>query len=309
MQFFLAPMAEISTASFRKICYLGGADVCYTEMMSAKAILFGNKKTLQMAMVLPDEPKTFVQIFGSEPEDIAEAIRRIEAVCPPYGFDINMGCPMKKVIKGRNGAFLMTGPEKVRRIVRAARQATKRPLSAKIRKGYLRESASEIAAIIEGEGADLLVIHPRLKSEMFIPGTCDFDLSIRIAEERKIPVIHSGDILRPQDLARFAGSRIAGIMIGRGACGSPWIFKEMKGGSFLSPEQKKEMMTLHFNLIQVYSSLLDPTGMLNEIKRHAVWYSKSMPGAAEFRNSLYRARWAKEPLVREISRFLGLSLQ
>ncbi len=308
MQFYLAPMAEISTAAFRKMCYLGGADACYTEMISAKAVVFGNKKTLAMALVEPDEPKTFVQIFGSEPEDIAGAIQRIEEIRAPYGFDLNMGCPMKKVIKGRNGAFLMTNPEKVRRIVRAARAATKRPLSVKIRKGYLTENCSEIAAIIEEEGADLLVVHPRLKSDMFLPGTCDFDLSIRIAAERRIPVIHSGDIVGPRDLERFAGSKVAGVMVGRGAFGRPWIFEVMKTGKEPAPERKKELITLHFNLIRLYSSRLSEKVMMNELKRNAVWYSRGIAGATEFRNRLYQTRWKPDDLLAEIGRFLGVSL-
>ncbi len=308
MGFYLAPMAEISTAAFRKMCYLGGADVCYTEMISAKAVMFGNKKTLKMAMVEPDEPKTFVQIFGSEPEDIAAAIRRIEEVCPPYGFDLNMGCPMKKVIKGRNGAFLLTDPDKVRRIVRAARAATKRPLSVKIRKGYLKDNCAEIAAIAEEEGADLLVVHPRLKSDMFLPGTCDFNLSIRIATERHIPVIHSGDITSPSDLVRFAGSRIAGVMIGRGAFGRPWVFEMMKTGQEPAPERKKDLITLHFNLIRLYSSRRSLKAMRYELTRNAFWDSRGMAGATEFRNSLYQRKWKPEELLVEIARFLGVTL-
>ncbi len=301
-------MAEISTAAFRKVCYLGGADACYTEMISAKAVMFNNKKTLAMALVEPDEPKTFVQIFGSEPDDIAGAIRKIEEIRPPYGFDLNMGCPMKKDIKGRNGAFLHTDPAKVRRIVRAARAATKRPLSVKIRKGYIKDNSTEIAAIVEEEGADLLVVHPRLKSEMFLPGTCDFDLSIRLAAERRIPVIHSGDIVATADLPRFAGSRVAGIMIGRGAFGQPWVFDVLKTGTEPSPERKRELITLHFNLIGLYSSRLSEKVVMNELKRNAVWYSRGMTGATAFRNALYQNRWKLEDLLRELERFLGISL-
>jgi len=309
MQLYLAPMAEISTAAFREICYLTGADVCYTEMISAKGIMFGNKKTVKMAKVLPEEPRTFVQMFGSEPDDIAGSIMRVEAVNPAaYGFDINMGCPMKKVIKGRNGAFLMTDPEKVRRIVRAARATTKKPLSVKIRKGYQQENGSEIAAIIEDEGADLLVIHPRLKTQMFLPGTCDPDFSIRIAAERRIPVIHSGDITEPKDLERFAGTNIAGFMIGRGTFGRPWIFEELRSGIPAVAERKRELMTLHFRAIRLYSAGISIRTMMNELKKNAVWYSRGGAGSTEFRNHIYQTKWDEQGLLGTINNFFGIDI-
>ncbi|HNT28863.1 MAG TPA: tRNA-dihydrouridine synthase family protein [bacterium] len=308
MRLYLAPMAEISTAAFREICYRNGADVCYSEMISAKAVMFNNKKTIKMAMIRPEEPRTFVQIFGSDPDDIAGAIRRIEELCPPYGFDINMGCPMKKVIKGRNGAFLMTDPDKVRRVVRAARAATKKPLSVKIRKGYIHENGSEVAAIIEEEGADLLVIHPRLKTQMFLPGTCDPDFSIRIAVERKIPVIHSGDITGPKDIERFADSRVAGVMIGRGTFGRPWIFDEIRHGVAKDAEERKAIMKLHFNAIRIYSRQLSEKAMMSEIKKNAVWYSRGYEGAAEFRNRVYQTAWAESDLMRFVGDFFGMGL-
>lgn len=302
-------MAEISTAAFRQICYLTGADVCYTEMISAKGVMFGNKKTLKMAQVLPEEPKTFVQMFGSEPDDIAGAIQRVEAVNPTaYGFDINMGCPMKKVLKGRNGAFLMTDPEKVRRIVVAARAATKKPLSVKIRKGYQQENGLEIGAIIEEAGADLLVIHPRLKTQMFLPNTCDPDFSIRLATERGIPVIHSGDITEPGDLERFAGTKVAGFMIGRGTYGRPWIFEELRSGAPTSDERKRELMTLHFRAIRLYSVGISIRTMMNELKRNAVWYSRGGAGSTEFRNHIYQTKWEEQELLETINRFFGIEI-
>jgi len=201
LDYYLAPLAEVTSPEFREICYEGGADTCYSEMISAKALTFGNRKTFDLARIGKKEKRTFLQLFGSEPEVFGEAVKILLENESPYGIDINAGCPVKKVIGTGAGSILMDDPKKLGRIVKAVRNVTDLPLSVKIRKGFLAPSYLECAAEIQDNGADLLVVHPRLRSQMF-SGKSDFNVSAELAEKMNIPVIHSGDIRTVEDASR-----------------------------------------------------------------------------------------------------------
>ena len=250
-------------------------------MISAKAVTLRNRKTISLAEIDEREPRTFLQFFGGDPDVIKEAAEKILERVTPAGIDINAGCPVRKVVAARAGSALMDDPERLGKIVKTLRNVTKLPLSVKIRKGFKTPNYERCAAAAVENGADMLTVHPRLRTEMF-SGVCDFDVSIELAEKLPIPVIHSGDIREPGDLERFKGTKIAGIMVGRAALGKPWIFRELKGEN-VSENEKKEMMTRHFK----YYLDLDTKVARTMIRRHASWYSTGMRGSADFRRVIF----------------------
>ncbi len=304
MKYFLAPMADITDRPFREVCYSAGADICYSEMISAKAVVFGNHKTVDMTFVSENEPMTFLQLFGSDPEAIEKSIGIIEEKRSFYGFDINMGCPVKKVIKTGAGSALMKDPQLVREIVKRARRATKKPLSVKIRKGFETENALEIARIAEGEGADIVVVHPRLRSEMFM-GKSDFDLSVKIAGELSVKVVHSGDIRELSDQESLLSSDLYGIMVGRGILGAPWLFRELSEKRLTTEDERRKLVELHFS--QIVSAYSDFKAKLL-LRKHAAWYSKGRRGGSEFRSSLFLPEMEGEELVSTIENFFEIKI-
>lgn len=303
MNFYLAPLAEITSKEFRLLCYEGGADACFSEMISAKAVTLRNRKTIALSEIDPSEPCTFLQFFGGDPEVIKEAAEKILERVTPAGIDINAGCPVRKVVAARAGSALMDDPERLGKIVKTLRSVTDLPLSVKIRKGFKTPNYERCAAAAVENGADFLTIHPRLRTDMFTAGTCDFDVSIELAEKLPIPVIHSGDIRQIGDIDRFKNTKIAGVMVGRGALGKPWIFRELKGGT-VSVEEKKALMTKHFR----YYLDLDTKTAHTMIRRHASWYSAGFHASAEFRNSIFDPGNDVTKVVEIIEDFFGIEL-
>ncbi len=303
MNFYLAPLAEITSKEFRLLCYEGGADACFSEMISAKAVTLRNRKTIALSEIDPSEPCTFLQFFGGDPEVIKEAAEKILERVTPAGIDINAGCPVRKVVAARAGSALMDDPERLGKIVKTLRSVTDLPLSVKIRKGFKTPNYERCAAAAVENGADFLTVHPRLRTDMFTAGTCDFDVSIELAEKLPIPVIHSGDIRQIGDIDRFKNTKIAGVMVGRGALGKPWIFRELKGET-VSVEEKKALMTKHFR----YYLDLDTKTAHTMIRRHASWYSAGFHASAEFRNSIFDPGNDVTKVVEIIEDFFGIEL-
>lgn len=302
MKLYLAPLAEITSKEFRTLCYKCGADICYSEMISAKAITLKNKKTLSLSEIDEKEPQTFLQFFGGEPEIIKEAVEIILDKVKPAGIDINAGCPVKKVVAARAGSALMENPEKLGKIVKTVRSITDLPLSVKIRKGFKTPNYERCAKEIQDNGANFLIIHPRLRTEMF-SGCCDFNATFELAKTLQIPVIHSGDVKNAEDLERFKGSEVYGVMVGRAALGRPWIFNELKGKE-PSPDKKREIMANH---LRYYLTLNDKFGQ-TMLRRHASWYSAGFKESADFRNKIF-APWADvRQLVEIINNFFGVTL-
>ena len=303
MEIYLAPLAEITSKEFRLLCYEGGADACFSEMISAKAVTLRNRKTIGLSEIDEREPRTFLQFFGGDPEVMKEAAEKILERVNPAGIDINAGCPVRKVVAARAGSALMDDPERLGKIVKTFRKVTDLPLSVKIRKGCKTPNYERCAAEAVDNGADFLTIHPRLRTDMFTVGTCDFDVSIELAEKLPIPVIHSGDIRQKSDLDRFIGTKIAGVMVGRGALGKPWIFRELKGET-VSDEEKKEMMKKHFR----YYLDLDTKLAHTMIRRHASWYSSGFHASADFRNSIFSPDNDTKKVVEIIEEFFGIKI-
>jgi len=303
LDFYLAPLAEITSKEFRTLCYEGGADICYSEMISAKAVTLKNRKTLTLSELESGEKKTYLQFFGHDPDTIKAAVEIILSKVTPFGIDINAGCPVRKVIANKAGSALMADPERLGEIVKAVKSVTNLPLSVKIRKGFKTPNYLECAKIIEDNGADILIVHPRLQPEMF-SGTCDHNVSIELANIMKIPVIHSGDIKTREDLEKFKGSNIKGIMVGRGVLGAPWVFDEIKGET-VSAERKKEMMEKHF---RYYISLGSNKFAHTMIRRHGSWYSSGMNGSSDFRNRIFARSTGIEEAVEMVRNFFRINI-
>ncbi|MBR4490521.1 tRNA-dihydrouridine synthase family protein, partial [bacterium] len=269
----------------------------------AKAVTLRNRKTIALSEIDEIEPRTALQFFGGDPEVIKEAAEKILERVRPAGIDINAGCPVRKVVAARAGSALMDDPERLGKIVKTLRSVTDLPLSVKIRKGFKTPNYERCAAAAVENGADFLTVHPRLRTDMFTAGTCDFDVSIELAEKLPIPVIHSGDIRQIGDIDRFKNTKIAGVMVGRGALGKPWIFRELKGET-VSVEEKKALMTKHFR----YYLDLDTKTAHTMIRRHASWYSAGFHASAEFRNSIFDPGNDVTKVVEIIKDFFGIEL-
>jgi tRNA-dihydrouridine synthase B len=303
MELILAPLAEITSMEFRNLCYEGGADCCYTEMVSAKAVTLKNKKTRGIASVDQGEKKTFIQFFGSDPDVMKEAVSIVLEQESPAGIDINAGCPVKKVVGQGAGSALMDHPDKLGRIVKAVRSVTDLPLSVKIRKGFRTPNYLNCAFAARDNGADILIVHPRLRTEMF-SGVSDHEVTLELLKVLDIPVIHSGDVRTMDDMEKFRGAGLHGIMIGRGVLGKPWIFRELKGET-VSHDEQKDYMERHF---KHYMGIKDRKRAHTMMRRHASWYSSGMNGSAEFRNEVFRHEKTIEDTTGEIENFFGIKL-
>ena len=288
---FLAPMAGVTDLAFRIICDRFGAGLSYTEMVSAKALSFSDKKTRRL-METENLP-TAVQIFGSESEIISQMIPKIES--QGLFVDINMGCPAPKIVNNGEGSALMRDLEKAEKIIDAAVRAATKPVTVKMRAGWDEGSknAVELARIAEKCGASAVTVHGRTR-EQFYSGKADREIIRKVCENVTIPVIANGDVFSAEDgasLLRETGA--AAVMIGRGAQGNPWIFKQMcelfelgKVETFPTQEERINQAIGH---IELMCSIKGEYIGIREARKHASWYIKGMKGAASLRNEINTA--------------------
>ena len=290
----LAPMAGITDLSFRLMARRFGADLVTSEMVSAEGVLRGNPATRALLRIHPEERPVAVQLFGGKARAVAEAAR----VVADQGVDIidlNMGCAVPKVIRQGAGAALVLDPDRVGEMVAAVRQAVRAPVTVKIRSGWSREqiNAVEVARRVEGAGADALTVHPRTARQGF-SGAADWEIIARVKAGVSIPVIGNGDVRRPEQVEKLRQlTGCDGVMIGRGAMGNPWIFREAKQlarGEIrrrLSPGERLEVMLEHVRLFQAHSA---NRSMLIGARSLLIWYSRGFPGSGRLRAALAGCR-------------------
>ena len=288
---FLAPMAGVTDLPFRKICRRYGAGLVYSEMVSAKGLYYNDKKTADLMRIDDEERPCAIQIFGSDADIMAEVIPKVMAVKPDI-IDINMGCPAPKIIKGGAGSALMKNPELAGKIIKSVSEAVEIPVTVKIRTGWDSDNinAVDMALIAEENGAAAITVHGRTKEQMYAPGI-DIETIIKVKQSVKIPVIANGDIDSVQSAAlMYEKTGCDLIMVGRGALGRPWIFSQIN--AYLSecrvlpdPPVTERMLVMlrHVEKICAYSG--ERIG-LREARKHALWYTKGVRGAAEYRRQL-----------------------
>lgn len=290
-RYILGPMAGVTDLPFRVLCKEQGAGLLCMEMVSAKAILYNNKNTESLLEIHPDEQPVSLQFFGSDPKIMSEMAKRVEE--RPFDImDINMGCPVPKVVRNGEGSALMKNQKLVYEIVSAMVKAIDKPVTVKIRKGFDDSciNAVEIAKIIEEAGAAAVAVHGRTR-EQYYSGQADWDIIRQVKEAVSIPVIGNGDVTSPQkaeELVKQTGCD--GIMIARGAQGNPWIFSEMityeETGVLPerpSLEEIRDMMLRHARLQLKYKG--EFIG-IREMRKHVAWYTKGLHGAARLRDQI-----------------------
>lgn len=303
----LAPLAGYTNEVYRNMCRDFGASLAYTEMISAKGLLYENDKTIDMAMCDKDNGYTAVQLFGYDIKEMVQAAKIVEERTKCDIIDINMGCPVKKVIKSQSGAYAMTELEHSYELVKAIVEAVKKPVTVKIRLGWDHNSINcvEFAKAMEKAGASAIAIHGRTKSDMYT-GKVNLDYIKKVKEAVKIPVIGNGDIKSFSDAKYFLEyTGVDALMIGRASFGNPWIFKEIEDGfegrEFKKPTviDKIDMLEKHLNeLIELKGEYI----AILEMRTMAGWYVKGYQNTKPFKEKITGVK-TKEELIKVINEF------
>lgn len=277
---FLAPMAGVSDVGFREQAVKFGADVTVTEMLSTRAMAHNPKKTNLMTITSPYEKLVVAQIFGHESEFMAKAIES-EILNKFTAIDINMGCPAPKILKNGDGGALMDSIHLAGHIIETCRDMTDKPLSVKFRKGCSTENYLEFGKMCEDSGADYVVFHARTVEQGY-SGEADYDAIATLKAKLKIPVIGNGDVVDIDSYNKMLKTGVDGVMIGRGALGQPWIFKELKGG-YLPKVDKYRVVKEH---IETLRKFYNEDWLTLYIRKHLLWYAKDLPKASTVRMTL-----------------------
>ncbi len=304
----LAPMAGISDAVFRRICVEHGCDFTYTEMVSAKGLFYGGNKTKALLKVDPAERPCAVQLFGSEPDIVADMIKRIADECAGdiAMIDINRGCPMPKITGNGEGSALMRDIPRAAAVMEAAAKASPLPVSCKFRKGWdeAHVNAVEFARAMEQSGAALVTVHGRTREQLY-HGPADLTIIAEVVDAVSIPVFGNGDIFSAEAAKKMLDTtRCAGLMVARGAEGNPFIFDEIRAAldeTPYTPPTDYERMSEAIRHAELFLKEKDPK-LFPELRKHMSWYTKGMCGALELRRGVNTAR-TPESLLRLVYGF------
>lgn len=287
----LAPMAGVTDLPYRLLCREQGCGLVCMEMVSAKAVLYKNRNTKELLEVQEEERPVSLQLFGSDPEILSKIAGQLED--GPYDiFDLNMGCPVPKVVRNGEGSALMKNPKLVEEILSSMVRTLKKPVTVKIRKGFddTCVNAAEIAKIAESCGVAAVAVHGRTR-EQYYSGKADWNIIRQVKEAVKIPVIGNGDVFSPQDAKRLVEETgCDGIMVARGAKGNPWIFKQittyLDTGELLpkpGAAELKAMILRHGRMMMEFKG--EMAGM-REMRKHVAWYTAGYPNSAALRNDI-----------------------
>ncbi len=296
---FLGPMAGITDETYRTICSEMGCDVTVTEMVSAKGLHYKDLKTKKLIAINENEKNAGIQIFGSNPDIMAEAAEKLENG-KNYFIDINMGCPVPKVVKNGEGSALMKNPELAARIVERVVESTKKKVSVKMRIGWdeVNVNVVDFALRMEAAGADFITVHGRTRDQYYF-GKADWDIVARVKDSLQIPVVLSGDVVDgPSAAMALKITGCDGLMIARAAKGNPWIFSQVrhfleKGYKIGLPSyrEKVEMAKIHFmRLIENKDEYI----ACREFRKHSAWYLKGMPNSSSVKNQINQTENPKE---------------
>ena len=293
-QVVLAPMAGISNSPFRRICKEMGCGLIYAEMVSDKAIMYGNKKTIDMLYMTDFERPISQQIFGTDVSSFVIAAKYICSNMHPDIIDINMGCPVPKVaLRAQAGSALLKSPSKIYDIVKAVVDAVDVPVTVKIRSGWDSNhiNAVEVAKVIEKAGASAICVHPRTRSQGY-RGEADWSIIKAVKDNVNIPVIGNGDIKTPEDAKRMLDETgCDAIMVGRGVLGNPWLIEQTVAylnGDLVSQPNRLDRVDMCIKHLNYLSDVKDEKVARLEIRNHIGWYFKGLPGANEIKNKVYQ---------------------
>ena len=298
----LAPMAGVSNLPFRLIAREAGAALTFTETVSAKALVMGGRRTWRMLRTSPREAPVAFQLFGSDPEILGEACRRLEGEGAVW-IDLNAGCPVKKFIKNHAGSALLRDPARGAAIVRAMRRSFSGTISVKMRSGWDADSinAPEFARIAVDEGAELISVHGRTRAQQYT-GRADRSIIRHVVEAvPEVPVLANGDIVTPTDVFEMlAETGAAGVMIGRGAMGNPWIFEQAlslaRGAPARRPTRAERLATIEKHIGWIQRAFTDSRALSANLKKYVSAYSRGLSGSVKFRQRVLESHDVDEIL-------------